>query len=905
MKRIKIRNAYLGFTLMLTVFMAGCGNGWDEATPANDTTAPAVTFTIPVNGATGVSGNNKISATFTEEMDPLTITPATFIVKQGTTAVEGAMDYTGLTAVFTSNGDLFASTTYTAMITSGAKDLAGNALAVDKVWTFTTGAVQDTIAPTVTLTDPAAGAGEVALNKKIAATFSEAIDPVTITAATFTLTQGVTPVAGTVSYIGLVATFSPANNLATSTTYTATITTGARDLAIPGNGLAVDKVWTFTTGAFSDTIAPTVTLTDPAAGAGDVALNKKIAATFSEMMDVATITTLTFTLKQGETVIDGTVTNVGLVATFSPSANLLAGTTYTATVKTGIEDLAGNGLAVDKVWTFTTGAAPDIIAPTVTFTDPAAGAGDVDLNKKIAATFSEMMDVATINNLTFTLKQGETVVDGTVTNVGLVATFSPSANLLASTTYTATVKTGIEDLAGNGLAVDKVWTFTTGAAADIIAPIVTLTDPADLATGVALNKKISATFSEAMDAETINTATFTLSQGARAVSGTVANVGVTTVFTSVNDFEAETIYTATITTGAQDLAGNTLANDKVWTFTTGAAPETIAPTVTHIDPASGNFDVAVSKRVSATFSEAMDPLSITNQTFTLKQGTTILDGAVTYVGLVAGFTPTYWLATNTVYTATITTAAMDLAGNHLEFDKEWTFTTVDLQPRYLPPVDLGTAGDFVILSKAGVSTTGTTAIVGDIGVSPSAASYLTGFGLIMDPSNEFSKSALVTGKLYAADYAVPTPAKMTTAISNMETAYTDAAGRSLPDFTELYAGNITGLTLVPGLYKWGSGVLISSGGVTLTGGANDVWIFQIAQDLTVADGGAIVTLGGNAQAKNIFWQVAGQATLGTTAQFKGIILCKTAIVLNTGATLVGRALAQTETTLIANTVTAP
>ena len=218
-------------------------------------------------------------------------------------------------------------------------------------------------------------------------------------------------------------------------------------------------------------------------------------------------------------------------------------------------------------------------------------------------------------------------------------------------------------------------------------------------------------------------------------------------------------------------------------------------------------------------------------------------------------------------------------------------------------VNLGSAGDFVILAKAGVTTVGVTSIVGDVGVSPIAASSITGFSLILDSSNTFSTSALVSGKVYAADYAAPTPSKMTTAISDMETAYTDAAGRTSPDFTELGTGDISGMTLSPGLYKWGTGVLITSG-VTLMGSENDVWIFQIAQDLTVGNG-AIVALSGGAQAKNIFWQVAGQTTLGTTSDFKGNILSKTLIAMNTGATLDGRALAQTAVTLQANAVTLP
>ena len=220
------------------------------------------------------------------------------------------------------------------------------------------------------------------------------------------------------------------------------------------------------------------------------------------------------------------------------------------------------------------------------------------------------------------------------------------------------------------------------------------------------------------------------------------------------------------------------------------------------------------------------------------------------------------------------------------------------------PVNLGTAGDFVILAKTGISVTGTTAIVGDLGVSPAAATYITGFDLIADPSNTFSISSLVTGRIYAADYTDPTPTTMTTAIGDMETAYTDAAGRTLPDHTELYAGDLTGQTLIPGLYNWSTGVLVSAGGVTISGAASDVWIFQIAQNLELADG-AMVTLSGGAQASNIFWQVAGQVTLGTTAAMKGIILCQTAIVMSTGATLTGRALAQTAVTLDANAITRP
>lgn len=218
-------------------------------------------------------------------------------------------------------------------------------------------------------------------------------------------------------------------------------------------------------------------------------------------------------------------------------------------------------------------------------------------------------------------------------------------------------------------------------------------------------------------------------------------------------------------------------------------------------------------------------------------------------------------------------------------------------------INLGTAGNFEILTKTGISTTGTTSIVGNIGVSPAEATYITGFDLILPADGAYSTSSLVTGKIYAPSYAIPTPSNISTAVSDMETAYTDGAGRSLNAITELGAGNIGGMTLAPGLYKWGTGVTIPTD-VTLSGNANDVWIFIIAQNLDISSAKSVVLAGG-AKANNVFWVVAGQTTIDTDATFNGNILDQTAIVLNTGATLNGRALAQTAVTLDANDVNLP
>ena len=217
-------------------------------------------------------------------------------------------------------------------------------------------------------------------------------------------------------------------------------------------------------------------------------------------------------------------------------------------------------------------------------------------------------------------------------------------------------------------------------------------------------------------------------------------------------------------------------------------------------------------------------------------------------------------------------------------------------------VNLGTARHFAILAKSGVSTVPPSAITGDVGVSPAAATYLTGFSQTADASKRFATSTQVTGKLYAATYAAPTPSELTTAVGNMEVAFVDAAGRAA-GMTELGAGNLGGKTLTPGVYKWGTGVLIPTD-ITLSGSATDVWIFQIAKSLTISSG-ASVLLAGGASAKNVFWQVSGLVDVGTTAHCEGTILSKTSITLGTGASVNGRLLAQTAVEIRSSTVVKP
>lgn len=318
---------------------------------------------------------------------------------------------------------------------------------------------------------------------------------------------------------------------------------------------------------------------------------------------------------------------------------------------------------------------------------------------------------------------------------------------------------------------------------------------------------------------------------------------------------------------------------------TGPGGDTVAPTVSSTNPANGATGVAV---ITASFSESMSPSTITSSTFTLTgPGATPVAGTVAYSAStgVAVFTPTSALTANTVYTAMITTGAKDASANSLASNYSWSFTT-SATASIQAVVDLGGAGAFVVLGGSTVTNTGLSTLTGDLGVSPGTA--VTGF-----------PPGTVSGATHAGN------ATSATAMTDLTTAYNDAAGRTLAPVT--VAGNLGGLTLPPGLYKSTSSLSISSGDLTLDaqGDANAVFIFQMASTLTTSSGRAVV-LSGGAKSSNVFWQVGSSATLGTTSTFKGTIMANQSISMGTGASLNGRALARIgAVTLAANAVVMP
>ena len=509
------------------------------------------------------------------------------------------------------------------------------------------------------------------------------------------------------------------------------------------------------------------------------------------------------------------------------------------------------------------------VCPIVTATNPISNALGVPLNQVVTVTFNEAMNPTTITQSSITLSSttasfGPSVlVTGVVTYSGVTATFTPTANLTPNTTYIGKVTTAVKDPKGNALQEDYVWTFSTGAT---LQPIVIATSPTSNETGVVLNKVVRATFNMPMDATTINATTFTLKQGTTAIAGVVTYSGNNAFFAPSANLTGNTIYTATITTGAKNTAGTPIAVNYVWSFTTGVA---VAPKVILTDPLNNATNVAVNKVVTATFDMAMNPLTITGTTFTLKEGTTAVLGVVTYSGTMASFTPTNPLLSNATYTATITIGAKNVAGVAIASDYVWNFTTINSS---IGP-DLGTIKQFGAFGgNAGITNQGlNTVINGSIGTT-AASTLMTGFH---DATAIYTETPLNVGNVTNGIFTAPpmpgTAASFSIAtqgLADANAAYISISPASMPGGIDAGAGELGGLTLAPGIYKSASGTFnISNGNLTLDaqGDPNATWVFQTAAGLTVGiagpTGAKSVILINGALPKNVFWYVGSAATI--------------------------------------------
>ena len=650
---------FIAFLALIFVF--GCGDPDHNRIPG--LAAPTVFSVAPPKDALGACPNSVVTATFSEAMNVATVNASTFTVS----GVSGTITHDASNTVFTftPSSSLAVGTLYSATLTTGVRDLFGNALASNFVWSFTTAANGCNPPPTVLSVAPPNAATGVCSNSLVTATFSEAINVATVNSSTFTVAPGVS---GTITHdaSNTVFTFTPSSSLAVGTLYSATLTTGVRDLF--GNALASNFVWSFTTAANGCNPPPTVLSVAPPNAATGVCSNSLVTATFSEAINVATVNASTFTVSG----VSGTITHdaSNTVFTFTPSSPLAVGTLYSATLTTGVRDLFGNALASNFVWSFTTAANGCNPPPTVLSVTPPNAATGVCSNSLVTATFSEAISVATVNASTFTVSG----ISGTITHdaSNTVFTFTPSSPLAVGTLYSATLTTGVRDLFGNALASNFVWSFTTAANGCNPPPTVLSVAPPNAATGVCSNSLVTATFSEAINVATVNASTFTVS----GVSGTITHDASNTVFTFTpsSPLAVGTLYSATLTTGVRDLFGNALASNFVWSFTTAANGCNPPPTVVSVAPPNAATGVCSNSLVTATFSEAMNVATVNSSTFTVSGG---VSGTITHdaSNTVFTFTPSSPLAVGTLYSATLTTGVRDLFGNALASNFVWSFTT--------------------------------------------------------------------------------------------------------------------------------------------------------------------------------------------------------------------------------------
>jgi hypothetical protein len=397
--------------------------------------------------------------------------------------------------------------------------------------------------------------------------------------------------------------------------------------------------------------------------------------------------------------------------------------------------------------------------------------------------------------------------------------------------------------------------------------------------GVGTNRVIGVVFSKPMDPASINAGSFMVA----GVMGTVAYDAANKIasFKPSADFAPNTMFNATITTGAKDMNGTPLAAPFNFSFTTRATADTSPPNIVAINVAAGATCVPLDQKITVTFDEQMDSLTLNPSTFFIEG----VAGAVTFnvLSQTATFTPSAMLAANTTFTITVTTGAKDMGGVPLAAPFHQTFTTGPCKGGGVATVPLCPfIGNFSVLAGTTVTNTHSTVISGEVGVSPGTA--VTGF-----------PPGLAIGGIHKADGAAAQAKAALTA------GYIDAAGRS--GGTSV-AGDLVGKTFTAGVFKSTSSLALS-GDVTLDaqGDPAAVFIFQISSTLITGSGSHVVLANG-AKACNVFWQVGSSATLGTNSVFKGNILALTSIAITTGANLEGRALARNgAVTLDTNTIT--
>lgn len=596
----------------VTLCITGCPEPVTPPTP--DTTAPTITGFTPAEGATNVAFDAALTASFSEAISSDGLAAS---LRQGSTSIMGtfALSSDKKTLTFTPNAPLPEKASLVFSVTT-FKDEAGNAGAAGSV-TFTTRAVP----PTVTSTSPANAAMNVTLDADVSATFSRAMDSASLTAMSFTLSEGGNAVMGTVAYDSMTrtATLSPMARLLEGRTYTATITTGALDTL--GTALTAPHVFNFTTGS----TPPTVSIA-PADMALNVPGNQNVVFTFSEAMNETSLMTAV-TVTSGGSAVPGTFTWDGMTRsyTFVPTGAYPAGGTVVATVATTATDVSGIALAAEVSSTFSISTAPALSS-----TSPMANDMNVQLDDDVTLVFTVPMDTSTLIGANVRIEDDMmNVVAATYTTTANSVRVSPTMNLVESTQYTIVVTTGVRSATQLAFAAEHRQTFTTVG----VPPTVVAVTPADDSVGAALNTTVRVTFSEDMNTSLFATK-ISLSDGAMNVAGAVTVMDArNAVFTPNSPLREQARYVVIAEPDLADLKGNQMGDEYRASFVTEALPR-----ITSITPAANEVGVPQSSAIIVAFNKPLNPTNVTitavsapmTAAFTLTEGATRIEGTIAW-----------------------------------------------------------------------------------------------------------------------------------------------------------------------------------------------------------------------------------------------------------------------------------
>ncbi len=653
-----------------------------------DTTPPTLTLVTPANGATNVGINVPVVLTFSEALDPSTVSGNTFaiIVNGGEVGMNIYRSSDGTVVTLDPYNPLPFGAVVTVVVTHDVKDLSGNALA-DFASQYTIASALDTSQPAVVGVRPSNGAQGVAPNSSVVLFFSEPIKPSTASSGIFVASNGLLANGSlAASAQNQVEEFTPATPFSGNALGEVFVTSGLTDVA--GNGtqsfhssyrVAVDPT----------TQPPSIVDFRPPC-CGGVPVNNVFTALFSEALDPATVTDPTngpvnipVRRRSAGTDVLGTRTldASGKLFRFTPAGNLPANETFDITFTAGVHDLQGNPLSNPRNFAVVTSSGTDTTGPTVTTVSPADGSTGVGVNAYLRLRFSRPVNPLTVDATTITLASGGAVPPESISfgEDDALVVIVPHEPLKPSATYTIQVTAAVKDRIGNA-ATPKTTTFQTGPGPDLVQPSITAVSPVSQTEPV--NSIVAVSFSEPLDPASVRPDTIGLVQqnNGQAVAGTLSlDAGGTRVlFTPAASLNPSTQYRIYATQGIQDATGNGLQYNQNFYFTTGATTDSTAPTVVQTDPANAATGVPTNADLTVQMSEPLDPTTVNSATVVVKRtdNSSVIPGTLTLYDANRRFRfqPTLPFAVSKPFSITIS-GVRDTAGNQLAAAKVVTFTT--------------------------------------------------------------------------------------------------------------------------------------------------------------------------------------------------------------------------------------